>query len=170
MQMKCIKCKLSDPCNSDDWIDKYNVHKRKVYLNKYDFFDKHRYMSKRIYNILFYDLCLNCIKTISTDHKFNRNLRNFYKYVIRMNYCIKCKLDYSVDVDPFIEIYDSISENNITFKLCLKCVKKYASCTNCDYMIDGPYNQFYVSDNYNRCYYCHNNLPIPECNKQQSSI
>jgi hypothetical protein len=93
------------------------------------------------------------------------NTKNFTAFK-----CVVCEIN-DVDVmdDPFVTIYDINLNIEITYDMCLKCVKSSSTCSNCEYVIDGPYHKFYVGKNkYQKCHYCHNGLPIPEENKQSN--
>jgi hypothetical protein len=87
--------------------------------------------------------------------KFNKETKQpfYFDYDTKDLKCIICESIYTTYNDPFIYVIDTNSDIEITYELCLNCVKSLKQCLKCNKNFDEPWECIYynISD---KTYYC----------------
>jgi hypothetical protein len=91
------------------------------------------------------------------SHEFKYNLETNepfrFDYDTKDILCVLCKDIYSVYDDPFVSIIDTDSFIEITFELCLKCIRSFINCYECNRKLEEPWDKIYFNVT-NKIYYC----------------
>ena len=82
------------------------------------------------------------------------NSKHSMKTCAQCQKCSRCKINNAIEQDPFVVIYDKISEKNITFNLCSPCIEKYVQC-NCNQGLDEPWCTYFLGEDGCSCSTCH---------------
>jgi hypothetical protein len=67
--------------------------------------------------------------------------------------CKICNNKYNEYLDPFIVIIDTNNFIEITYELCLNCLKSFKTCLNCSREFNEPWDVIYFNI-LNKTYYC----------------
>jgi hypothetical protein len=92
------------------------------------------------------------------SYKFKYNLETNepfkFDYDTEELCCVLCKNVYSVYNDPFTLVIDTNSFIEITYELCLNCVRLFKNCYECNRKLDEePWDIIYFNI-INKKYYC----------------
>ena len=63
----------------------------------------------------------------------------------RNKYCFLCNETYKSYLDPFTVVINSETFVDITHTLCLKCVRSFVKCMQCDRELDEPWDTVYFN-------------------------
>ena len=71
-----------------------------------------------------------------------------------MSFCVMCKKN-KCDIcnDPFVEIIDVVSFNEITYDFCIECVHKLKKFCACLRNLDEPWEKIFINTS-STLYYC----------------
>lgn len=89
---------------------------------------------------------------------------NYYKFgsegdSFRFDYdtqelcCVLCKDKYNVYNDPFILVIDTNSFIEVTYELCIKCIRSFQKCNKCNRELNEPWDRVYFNI-IDKTYYC----------------
>lgn len=67
--------------------------------------------------------------------------------------CVLCKDKYNVYNDPFTIIIDTNSFIEVTYELCIKCIRSFQKCNKCNRELNEPWDSVYFNI-IDKTYYC----------------
>lgn len=87
--------------------------------------------------------------------KYNSKTKEPFRfdYDTRELNCIICNKIYEFYNDPFILIIDTNSFIEITYEICLTCLKIFKNCMHCNKEFNEPWNKIYFNI-VNNTFYC----------------
>lgn len=68
--------------------------------------------------------------------------------------CVLCKNAYGVYNDPFTVVIDANSFIEITYELCLNCIRSFKKCYECNRVMDEPWDKIYFNMTDKNRFYC----------------
>jgi len=91
------------------------------------------------------------------NNKFKFNLEKngpfIFDEVPKELYCVLCKNFYNEYNDPFTVVIDTNSFIEITYELCLNCIKSFKNCLECKRELQEPWEKIYFNIE-NKTYFC----------------
>jgi len=92
---------------------------------------------------------------MNNKFKFNLEENEPFKFDYDTNelYCVLCEDVYNVYNDPFTVVIDTNSFIEITYELCLNCIKSFKNCLECKRELQEPWENIYFNIE-NKTYFC----------------
>lgn len=72
--------------------------------------------------------------------------------------CAMCKHTYDKYNDPFTIVFDTNSFVEVTYELCMNCIRSFQHCNECNRVLNEPWEHIYfnINDNTYYCQCCYN--------------